>query len=159
MIAHGALIDDEALEGIARKGLYYMPTLYITSEHVIERPNLAEHMKERMSHAHPVHREGVRKAHEMGITICVGTDGGPGDAMVELEELEKCGLSPMDAIVAGTRNAARSIGILEETGTLEPGKLADVIVVDGDPLENIGAMRKEENVKVVVRKGKVEKGN
>jgi imidazolonepropionase-like amidohydrolase len=157
VIAHGALIDEAALEGIAEKHLFFMPTLYITSHHVINRPNLPEHMKERMSHAHPIHREGVRKAHEMGITICVGTDGGPGDAMVELEELVNCGLSPMDAIVAGTRNAARSIGIIEETGTLEPGKLADVIVVDGDPLKDIAAMKEEENISLVMRRGTVEK--
>ena len=94
----------------------------------------------------------------MGITICVGTDGGPGDAMIELEELVSCGLSPMDAIVAGTRNAARSIGIIGETGTLEVGKLADVIVVNGDPLADITAMAEEGNIEVVMRRGVIEKG-
>ena len=156
IIAHGALIDEEALEGIAAKHLYYMPTLYITSDAVINRPNLPEHMKERMSQAHPVHRTGVRKAHHKGITICVGTDGGPGDATLELVELVTCGLSPMEAIVAGTCNTADAFGIDDMVGTLEPGKQADILVVDGDPLEDISLFVDEKNILLVMKGAHVE---
>ena len=156
MIHHGALIDDEALEGIAEKGLYYIPTLHITSEEVHSNPNLGPWMRERMQHAHPIHREGVRKAHEMGIKMGVGTDGGPGDAAHELMELVTCGLSPREAIVAGAHNSAEALGLLEETGTLEPGKQADLILVRGDPLADISLLREEENILLVMRAGKVE---
>ncbi|MDP6777204.1 MAG: amidohydrolase family protein [Candidatus Latescibacteria bacterium] len=156
VIAHGALIDDEALEGIAAKNLFYMPTLYITSDHVLNRPNLAKHMHERMSHAHPIHREGVRKAREMGVKLCLGTDGGPGDAMLELVELVGCGLTPMEAIVTGTRNTAESLDILDQVGTLEAGKQADLLIVEGDPLEDISVLADQENVLLVMKAGKVE---
>ena len=155
IIMHGALIDDEALEGIAAKGLYFMPTLYITSTHVTERPNIAAHMKERMEHAHPIHRAGVRKAHEMGITIAGGTDGGPGDIMHELVELVACGLSPMDAIVAATRNSAEALGIADSVGTLEPGKQADLLVVEGDPLDDVACLTTLDNILLVMKGGRV----
>ena len=156
IITHGALIDDKALEGIAAKGLHFMPTLYITSDHVVKRPKLAAHMKERMSHAQPIHREGVRRAHEMGIAISAGTDGGPGSLMLELIELANCGLSPMDTLVVATRNTADALGMLDQVGTLEPGKRADLILIDGDPLDDIAIMSKQENVLLVMKRGKVE---
>jgi len=154
-IHHGALIDDEALEGIKERGIAYLPTLYITSERSYSRESLPPHMVERMSHAHPIHREGVRKAHEMGIEMGVGTDGGPGDAMFELMELVACGLSPMEAIVAGTRNTANAYGKLAELGTLEPGKLADLLIVATDPLQDISVLYEEENIQLVMKEGVV----
>ena len=156
IITHGALIDDQALEGIAAKGLFFMPTLYITSERSYSRPSLPPHMRERMEAAHPVHRAGVRKAHQMGITICAGTDGGPGTVNLELVELVQCGLTPLDAIVAATRNTADALGILDMVGTLEPGKQADLIVVSGDPLHDISALCELDNIQLVMRDGKVE---
>ena len=156
VIAHGALIDDEALEGIAAKKLHFMPTLYITSEEVTSRPDLAQHMKERMSHAHPVHRAGVRKAHEMGIAISVGTDGGPGSVMTELIELVGCGLSPLEAILAATRNTADALDILDQAGTLEPGKKADLLVAAGNPLEDISTMADQKNLLLVMKAGNAE---
>jgi imidazolonepropionase-like amidohydrolase len=155
-IQHGALIDDEALQGILDRKLYYIPTLYITSSWVLERPNLPAHMKERMTEAHPIHREGVRKAHQMGITIGTGTDGNPGDVMKELAELVQCGLSPLEAITAGTRNAADALAILDRVGTLESGKKADVIMIDGDPLKDISILMEKNNIVLVMKDGKVE---
>ena len=156
IIMHGAEIDDEALEGIAAKKLCYMPTLWITSRHILDRPGLAKHMKQRMEHAHPIHREGVRKAHRMGITIAAGTDGGPGSVMEELVELVACGLSPMDAIVAATRTTADALGIGNRVGTLEPDKKADIIIVEGDPLKDIASLTELKNILLVMKKGKVE---
>lgn len=156
IITHGALIDDEALEGIAAHKLFFVPTLYITSEESYSRPQLPPHMKQRMQEAHPTHREGVRKAHQMGITIAVGTDGGPGDAMKEMVELVHCGLSPLEAIVAGTRNSALALDLLGRTGTLEPGKVADLILVRGHPLKEVEALTERANVALVMKEGRVE---
>ena len=156
IIMHGAMIDEKALEGIAANNLYYMPTLYITSERVFSKPGLPEHMKERMAKAHPVHRAGVRKAHEMALTIAAGTDGGPGHVMIELNELVACGLSPMGEIVAATRNTADAYGMLDTLGTLEPGKQADVLMVKGNPLDDISLLMDQENILMVLRDGEVE---
>jgi imidazolonepropionase-like amidohydrolase len=156
LIHHGALIDDEALAGIKQRGLYYTPTLHITSEPVWSGANFPDYTRERMKHAHPIHREGVRKAHELGLHLSVGTDGGPGDAAHELIELCACGLSPMEAIVCGTRNSAEALGIADVTGTLEPGKEADLLLVAGDPLQDIACLYDGASIRLVMRRGVVE---
>ena len=68
-------------------------------------------MTERMAAAEPIHRTGVAKAREMGIRLCCGTDGGPGSVMNEIIELVDCGLTPIGAIVAATRNTADALGL------------------------------------------------
>jgi len=118
VILHGVLIDDAALEGIAERKLWYMPTLHVTSEKFWGRPGIPAYMSERMKETNPFHREGVRKAFKMGIRIAVGTDGVPGSVMNELYELTGCGLTPMDAIAAATSATADALDILERTGTL-----------------------------------------
>jgi len=158
VILHGANIDASALEGIADRGLIFMPTLYITSEHIWGSGNLPEHMTGRMKAAYRPHREGAARAHELGITMAAGTDGGPrpGAIMHELCELVGCGLTPQEAIVAATRNTAEALGIGERLGTLEPGKLADCVVVDGDPLEDISVLTSRESILMVIKEGRVE---
>lgn len=164
VIAHGAMIDRRAVEDIAAAHLHYQPTLYVTSKRVMDRenppriPHMLPHMYERMARAHPIHREGVRYAHELGVTLSVGTDGGPGDATQELLELAACGLSPMEAIVAGTRNSAATLGILNDVGTLESGKRADLLVLDGDPLESLSILREPNRLQLVVKDGQLEAG-
>jgi len=155
-IHHCALIDDEGLQRLADSGLWYVPTLHITSEASYNNEHWKRsmpHMTDRMEQASPIHREGVRKAHEMGIPMAVGTDGKAGDAMHEMMEMVTCGLSPMDTIVAGTLNAARVLGIDEMTGTLHAGKKADIIVVDGDPLADISVLYDETKIVVAMRDG------
>ena len=158
VILHGANIDSAALDGIASKGLIYMPTLYITSEHIWGSGNLPEHMTSRMKAACKPHREGVAQARELGITIAAGTDGGPrpGALMHELCELVGCGFTPHEAIVAATRNTAEALGVGKRLGTLEPGKLADFIVIDADPLADISVLTDQESIAMVIKEGRVE---
>lgn len=155
MIHHGALIDDEGLEAITEADLYFVPTLFTTS---VGRVAKVEYpwTKERMEAAYPIHRAGVAKAHKMGTKIALGTDGGPGDAMIELSELVDCGLSPMDAIVAGTRNTADALSILDRVGTLETGKDADLLVVSENPLDDINTLQDQEDIALVMTHGKVQ---
>ena len=157
VILHGALMDDAALEGIAAKGLWYMPTLHITSEKAREGKHWPAHMTERMKAAHPIHCAGVAKAHEMGIKIVTGTDGGPGSIMNELCLLVDCGLSPMDALVAATRGTAEVLGILDKTGTLEKGKRADLFVVNGDPIRDITMLSSRDSIFLVMKDGVIER--
>ncbi len=72
--------------------------------------------------------------------------------MQELQDMVDAGMTPMQVIVAATRNAAQACGIADRVGTLEVGKQADVIVASGDPLQNIQAM---ENVRSVIKRGQV----
>jgi imidazolonepropionase-like amidohydrolase len=84
----------------------------------------------------------VRRAHALGIAVAAGTDGsyGDGDSTArvriphEIEELVKCGYTPLEAIRAATLESARALGIEARTGSIEPGKEADLLVVDRDPL-------------------------
>ena len=155
MIPHGALIDDEGLEAINTADLYFVPTLFTTS---IGRVAKVEQpwTKERMEAAYPIHREGVSKAHKMGTKIALGTDGGAGDAMIELSEFVDCGLSPMDAIVAGTRNTADALSILDRVGTIESGKDADLLIIGKNPLDDINVLQNQENIELVMTHGKVQ---
>ena len=155
MIHHGALIDDEGLEAINKADLYFVPTLFTTS---IGRVAKVEQpwTKERMEAAYPIHREGVSKAHKMGTKIALGTDGGAGDAMIELSEFVDCGLSPMDAIVAGTRNTADALSILDRVGTIERGKDADLLIIGKNPLNDINVLQNQENIDLVMTRGKVQ---
>lgn len=158
VILHGANIDDESLQGIRDRNLWYMPTLYITSRHICDDPRLPRHMTDRMKVASPIHREGVAKAHRMGIRIAAGSDGPPrpGAIMHELVELVGCGLSPMEAILVATRNTADAFGLLDRLGTIEPGKTADLLAIDGDPLADIGVMTEQQRIKLVMKEGRVE---
>lgn len=155
VILHGALIDEVALAGIAEKNLWYMPTLHITSEQVYQNANWPSYMTERMKQANPIHRAGVARARKMGIRIAVGTDGGPGSVMHELSELVGCGYTPMEAIVAGTRQTADALGILAATGTLEAGKRANLIVVNGNPTQDIGVLASQDSIVLVMKDGMI----
>jgi len=165
-IHHGAFIDEDGVRGIKDKNLFYMPTLAVTSDRNIEALHDQPWQSVEMRQAQPVHRAGVRLAHELGVTLCVGCDYPGGRwwkigerTMVELGELVACGLSPMDAIVAATRNNALAYRKLDDLGTLEPGKKADLLVIEGDPIENIGILATGEHVSLVMKDGIVESTN
>ena len=155
MVHHGALIDDEGLEAITKADLYFVPTLFTTSIGRVAKVE-SPWTKERMEAAYPIHREGVAKAHNMGTKIALGTDGGPGDAMIELSEFVDCGMSPMDAIVAGTRNTADALSILDRVGTVEAGKDADLLIVSKNPLDDIDVLQVQDNISLVMTHGKVQ---
>ena len=104
----------------------------------------------------------VARARTEGITIIAGTDSGQGSVPYgewharEMEHLMTYGgLSAMEAIRAGTANAALTLGMEDEIGTLEEGKLADILVVDGDPLADITVLQDRERLAVVMKDGAV----
>jgi imidazolonepropionase-like amidohydrolase len=87
-----------------------------------------------------------REMHDAGVRFATGTDTwDPIQRELELF-VSEMGLTPMDAIVAATRNSAIGLGALADLGTIEPGKLADLLQVEGDPLADIGQLRKVERV-------------
>src|SRR4029453_8323386 len=106
------------------------------------------------------HQESVRRAHEMGVKIAMGTDCGTpfnvaGTNALELELLTQYGLSPAEALMAATRVAAEAIGIEDCTGTLALGKWADIILVQGNPLDDIRVLQHAAHITCVIKAGQI----
>jgi imidazolonepropionase-like amidohydrolase len=163
-IHHGAFIDEAAIAGIKEKGLFYMPTLAVTCERNIEGLADEPWQTREMKISQPIHRAGVRLARKLGVKLAVGTDypGNPrswdyGDrTMYEMQELVACGLSSMEAVCAATRTNADAYGRLDELGTIEAGKRADLLVVTGNPAENVEVLYEADNINIVIKDGVVE---
>jgi imidazolonepropionase-like amidohydrolase len=162
-IEHGFYLDDECIEMMVEQGACLVPTLAILDV-IVTRGHEAGVMERSVRKAENVQEaniESFKKAFAAGVTCGLGTDylGGPftpmGANAIELEiYVDKVGLSPMDAIVCATRNNAQVMGLEKELGTLEAGKLADLLVVDGDPLEDIGVLRDKAKIETVLKAGK-----
>jgi imidazolonepropionase-like amidohydrolase len=146
-IEHGALLDKETAELMASEGIFLVPTLaesWEMAEHGLElgRPAwLVEASKAELDSR----LERFTRAVDAGVKIAMGTDVA-GSPAREIELMAKGGLSPMEAIVAATRNGAELIDMEDQIGTIEAGKLADLIVVDGNPLEDLLDLSKVELV-------------
>lgn len=155
VILHGVMIDAEILGRMAEKALWYMPTLFVTSEKFYGRPGMPAYMADRMKQAAPGHRAGVALARETGVRVAVGTDGWHGSVIDEVRELAGCGFSPVEALRAATRDTAEALGILGRAGTLETGKQADLFVVRGDPTRDLEALSAPDAFMLVMKGGRV----
>jgi imidazolonepropionase-like amidohydrolase len=136
-LEHGMLLDDEALRMMAERGTFWCPTL---SVYIPETKEDDTDVRRRIV-AH--HKEVFQKAMQMGIKITFGTDVGAfehGTSARELRRMVDYGMTPLDAIRTATIRGAELLRREKEIGTIEPGKLADVIAVPGDPLQDIGAL-------------------
>jgi imidazolonepropionase-like amidohydrolase len=106
------------------------------------------------------HKASFRLAVERGVRIAMGTDTGVGPHGSNAEELERMvegGMSPMQAIVATTRTAAECSRLDKLTGTLQVGKRADLLAIDGDPLADIRLLQDPSNLKLIMRDGRAHK--
>jgi imidazolonepropionase-like amidohydrolase len=99
-----------------------------------------------------VRRASVRRFLDGGGIIVIGSDAGPFSTIREMQSMVQYGMTPMEVIVSATANAARMLNLADELGTIEVDRLADIIVVDGDPLLDIRALK---NLRVVVKSGNV----
>lgn len=160
-IEHGIYVDDECIEVMLAQGSYLVPTLYapLAVLEVAERTGrMPEYAIRKTKQVIEVHQENVARAAEAGVKITMGTDSGidgHGSNARELTLLTKVGLSPMQAIVASTRTAAECLSLGDKTGTLETGKLADVLIVDGDPLADIEVLEDKSRIEVVMKEGQI----
>jgi len=147
-IEHGVWLDDASITEMARRGTWYVPTLSAYELHARQGPPL---QKARAAEMLASHRDSVRRAREAGVRIACGSDGGVygHDFTLELELLVGAGMSPGEAIVAATSRAAECLGWRDEIGAVKPGMKADLLVVDGDPTEDICVLRDERNVRVI----------
>jgi imidazolonepropionase-like amidohydrolase len=157
-IEHGTFMTDEVIELMRNKGTYWVPTL-VAGEWVAEKAKepgyFPEIVRPKAAAIGPVIEATFRKAYAAGVTIAFGTDSGVsphGENAHEFELMVAGGMPPMEAIQAATRTPAKLLKIDDRLGTLEPGKLADVIAVKGNPLDEIRAMR---DVVFVMKEGVV----
>jgi imidazolonepropionase-like amidohydrolase len=160
-IEHGIYVDDECIEVMLAQGSFLVPTLYapLAVLEVAERTGrMPEYALRKTKQVLEIHRENVAHAAEAGVKIVMGTDSGidgHGQNVRELAMLTEVGLSPMQAIVASTRTAAECVALEDKIGTLEGGKLADVLIVDGDPLADIKTLEDKDRIKVVMKEGQI----
>lgn len=163
-IEHGVYLTDEIIELMLQKDAYLVPTLLAplaVAEFAKEHPDLLPPvMADKAASVIDMHKSSFRKAVKAGVKIAMGTDSGVGQHGIngrELQLMVEYGMSPMQAIQASTHNAAQLLHLDKLLGTLETGKLADVVIVGGDVLADISLLADPAKVKVVLKDGRVVK--
>jgi imidazolonepropionase-like amidohydrolase len=158
-IEHGSYIDDAAIAEMKKNGTYLVPTLYLgdwfleNAERIGTPPDLIAKAREVM----PAARKNMARAFAAGVKVGFGTDAAVyphGLNAHEFAVMVKLGLTPLQAIQAATINDADLLGWSDKVGTIEPGKWADIVAVDGDPLADVTTL---ERVKFVMKGGEVVK--
>jgi imidazolonepropionase-like amidohydrolase len=152
VIDHGAYLNDALAERMSRLGTYYTPTL---SAYCRQTMNPRFRRGEEWAAMHSVlvepHLDAFRAAVQAGVKVLIGTDS-TGVYAEEVELMRQGGLGAMDSLLACTRTAAEALGMADRIGTVMDGKLADLVVLDGDPLADPYAL---ERVHLVVKEGVV----
>jgi imidazolonepropionase-like amidohydrolase len=153
-IEHGAWLDDATVAEMARRGTWYVPTFAIYRWHATRGTGTRQ---ARARELVDVHRESFARARAAGVRVALGTDSGAygwGETALELALMVEAGLPPAEAIAAGTGRAAECLGLAGETGTVERGRAADLLVLDGDPLRDIGVAGRPEARLLVLAAGR-----
>jgi imidazolonepropionase-like amidohydrolase len=156
-IEHGCYLADDPrhLEKMAERGIFFVPTLLVYEYH---RRSPQPHVRERAEALREAHVNAIRRALDLGVRVVAGTDAGghghPANAG-ELDCLVRAGMSPMQALQAATGWAAECLGWEDRLGTVETGKLADMVVVAGDPLADISVLCDPERIALVIKDGKI----
>ena len=157
-IEHGSFIDDEGIRLMKEHGTFLVPTMYIGDYYIHEVPDREAQQKmiELSRETRPEFFMNIGKAISAGVKVTVGSDLAgmvPASYLArEFAMLIEAGMTPMQAIQAGTRVNAELLGREDRLGTIEPGKLADIIAVRGDPLEDISEL---ERVIFVMKNGQI----
>jgi imidazolonepropionase-like amidohydrolase len=157
-IEHGNLIDEETARLITQAGAYLVPTL-ITYEALSKEGksyNVPEDVIRKIDEARELGIQALRFAREAGVRIASGSDllGPLQDRKARELEIKTEVLSPMESLVSATKTNASLFGMEDEIGTVEEGKLADLLVVDGNPLENIAVLQKKSNLMLIMKGGR-----
>ncbi len=158
-IEHGYEIDDEGIELMLAQGAFLVPTLS-SALRVPDPANVPEYLYEKKVRWSAIAREHISKAIRAGVKVAMGTDAGVcphGENLKELGYMVELGMSPMDAILAGTKNAAELMRLDGHLGTVQAGKLADLIITEIDPLTDITSLAKPANIGAIIQGGRTVK--
>jgi len=145
-VEHGWYLTEESCRLMAERGTYLIPTLGNVVDIIHKGPSLQMPWTAMMAEDEPAIFERHAMAVELGVKIAMGSDCGGNEARQhgsnadELQCYVRCGMSPMAAITSATLGAARAVWLDDEVGSVEPGKLADLVIVDGDPLADISLL-------------------
>ena len=156
-IEHGSYINDEGIAAMKQHGTYLVPTLYL-EDWIIASGHLPAFYQQKMIDVTAVAKANIRRAVQAGVKIAMGTDAAVYPHGLNAHELDvyvnQIGMTPLAALQSATLNAADLMGWTAKTGTLEPGKWADIIAVDKNPLDDIRTLQ---DVKFVMKAGVVYK--
>jgi len=167
-IEHGFYLDEECIELMVKNDCYLVPTLAIMHASKLYfqgKEGVLPYLKEKTERSYEAHYRSLEMARKAHITVGVGCDflgdaafGCPySEATLELERLCVAGYTPMEVITMATKVNARLLQMEDQLGTLETGKLADVLLVEGRPDEDIRVVRGSDHVKLVVQDGRIVK--
>jgi imidazolonepropionase-like amidohydrolase len=141
-----------------KNGTYLVPTLYL-EDWQVEKGSLPPFYHQKMVDVSAVAKNNIKRAMQAGVKIALGTDAAVYPHGLNAHELDvfvnQIGMAPLAALQSATIHAAELMGWSAKTGTLEPGKWADIIAVDKNPLDDVGVLQ---NVKFVMKAGVVYKG-
>jgi len=156
-IEHGSYINDEGIAAMKQHGTYLVPTLYL-EDWMIQNGHLPAFYQQKMLDVSAVAKANIRRAVQAGVKIAMGTDAAVYPHGLNAHELDvyvnQIGMTPLAALQSATLNAADLMGWTAKTGTLEPGKWADIIAVEKNPLDDIRTLQ---DVKFVMKAGVVYK--
>lgn len=167
-IEHGFYLDEECIELMVKNDCYLVPTLAIMHASKLYfqgKEGVLPYLKEKTERSYEAHYRSLEMARKAHITVGVVCDflgdaafGCPySEATLELERLCVAGYTPMEVITMATKVNARLLQMEDQLGTLETGKLADVLLVEGRPDEDIRVLRRSDHVKLVVQDGRIVK--
>lgn len=156
-IEHGSYINDEAIAEMKKRGTYLVPTVYL-EDWMVQSGHLPPFYHQKMVDVSAVAKSNIKHAIQAGVKIAMGTDAAVYPHGLNAHELDvyvnQLGMAPLAALQTATINAADLMGWTAKTGTLEPGKWADVIAVDRNPIDDIRVLQ---DVKFVMKAGVVYK--
>ena len=163
-IDHGIYLDSESIELLKQNGTFLVPTLsapHNIIENGVEK-GIPEHAVEKAKRVKETHSKSFQKALDAGVNIALGTDTGTpfsrhGNNALELELMVKYGMSELEALKAATSEAARALKLDQSRGSIEEGKTADLLLVDGNPLKNIEILKNGKDIINIIKGGEIVK--
>ncbi|WP_409200323.1 amidohydrolase family protein [Methanobrevibacter sp. DSM 116169] len=154
-IDHGTFIDKQSAIKMHKKDIALIPTLSVVDT-ISKGSTFDEEKKSHIKQLAKVHKENIAIAYDNGVNILMGTDCGVtphGNNLRELELLTQIGLSNEEAIASGTINAAKFLNLDNEIGSSNEGKIADMILVNDNPIDNIKILSDSTNIDLVIQDG------
>lgn len=162
-IEHCTYADGKRINLMQQAGTIWVSTLkssYDLNSKRAREAGIPQEILDKSEHAHRSQIESFQSARKKGINIILGTDSGTplchhGENAMEFYYLVLNGMTEMEAIITGTLRAAEALGIGDKVGSIEEGKIADLVVVNGNPLEDIRILTEKDNIEIVMKKGEI----